>query len=680
MEKSFRLGIDTGGTFTDVALLDENKNEIYITKVSSTPENPNQAVVRGMEKIIKEKNIDPTQVRFFIHGTTVATNALLEKKGASSALITTRGFADVLHIGRQERPNIYDNKVRRPNPLIPRYLRFEVEERLDHKGHVLSELKEKEVEKIASKLTAEGVKSVAVCLLHSYKNPVHEKKIKEIMEGRNFYITLSSDILPEFREYERMSTTVINAYVMPIMNRYIEILESELKKYHLKSHLYIMQSNGGVITAQDAREVSARTVLSGPAGGTLGSSYTSHLLDRPNVLSLDMGGTSADISLIYNGKPEFTTQSIIGGYPINLPMIQINTIGAGGGSIAWLDAGGALRVGPESAGAEPGPVCYNRGGVEPTVTDANMLLGRLSPEYILGGEMRVVYEKAIDVIKEKVATPLNLSIYEAAEGIIKVINANMIRGIRVVSIEKGYDPREFSLIAFGGAGPLQAAELAKEMDINEVIIPLYPGISSAIGMLTADVRHDYVQTKVKPLATITVEEIEEIFSHMMEEAYQNLRKDGFTEENLEFRPFVDLRYSKQAYELTIPVNDRKITSSTLDKLTANFHSTHHKTYGYHREGHDEVELVNVRLISTGLLPRLKLSRGKVEERKVCRSSIKREVYFSGGFQTTSIFQRNELENGHVVEGPAVIEQLDTTTLILPGQKGIIDEFSNIIIA
>ena len=491
----YRLGVDTGGTFTDLCVFEETSGDVKITKVPSTPANPALAVINGIRKLIEREGILPEELCFLIHGTTVATNALLEHKGARTALLTTEGFEDVLHIGRQNRPKLYDFRASRPAPVVPRHLRFGVPERVLHTGEVFRVLDEAKVREIVEEIREQGIRSIAVSLIHSYANPIHERKIESIVSEifPEAHVTVSAEVLPEFREYERTSTVCINAYVMPKVNDYVADLERQMKDMGIASDLYIMQSNGGVITARTARRMSARTVLSGPAGGALTGVFLSRAIERPNVITIDMGGTSSDICLIEGGTPRLTTESEIGGYPIKLPMIDINTIGAGGGSVARIDAGGALQVGPESAGADPGPVCYGRGGTEPTVTDANLVLGRLNPAGLLGGEMPLQLDKAIEVLEEKIARPLGLDVYRAAEGIISVVNANMIRGIRRVSVERGYDPREFVLVPFGGAGPMHGVELAQALNMKEIAVPAHPGISSAVGMLSADVRHDYVQ-------------------------------------------------------------------------------------------------------------------------------------------------------------------------------------------
>lgn len=676
----FRLGVDTGGTFTDIGLINEETGAVAVTKVPSTPDNPSRAVVNGVVDIIAKEEISPQDINFFIHGTTVATNALLELKGAKTALITTEGFKDVLHIGRQTRPSLYDFYAHRAKPIIPRHLRYEVPERILFTGEVLRELDEDAVREIAKDMKTKNVQAVAVCLLHSYANPIHEQKIKEILseELPELIISVSSEILPEFREYERMSTVCINAYVMPKVNKYVADLAEQLHNLEVKSGLYIMQSNGGVITAETARESSARTVLSGPAGGALAGTFVCAQTNRDNLITVDMGGTSLDICLIADRQPKYTTESQIGGYPIKLPMIDIHTIGAGGGSIAWIDSGGALRVGPESAGAVPGPVCYCKGGEEPTVTDANVVLGRLNPEYLLDGDFHLDVQKAYDVIENKIAKPLGISVIEAAAGIIKVVNANMVRGIRVVSVEKGYDPREFSLVAFGGAGPVHGVEMAEELGMPEVIIPKNPGINSALGMLVADVRHDYVRTYVNNIDEISVEGLTGIFMEMEKQGNEQLTQEGFTSSDMVFLRSADMRYRGQAYEISIPITGGTLTAQDIQWAKENFNQEHEKAYGYQRE-HEIIEVVNMRLVALGKLPQMRLVKGNEGNLGILEPVDYRNVYYYDSFLRTPVYNRKTFSAGTVLTGPAIVEQLDSTTVIFPDQVATVDDFDNILI-
>ena len=676
----FRLGVDTGGTFTDIAVVNEANSQISITKVPSTPDNPSRAIIEGVTKIMSLEEIKAEDITFFIHGTTVATNALLELKGAKTALITTEGFRDVLQIGRQTRPSLYDFYAHRPQAIVPRNLRYEVSERILYTGEVMTPLDIDAVKMIVQDMKKNKVEAVCVCLLHSYANANHERKIKEIVvaEYPGIFVTLSSEILPEFREYERMSTVCINGYVMPKVNKYIAELTNKLKEINLKSGLYIMQSNGGVITAEIARESSARTILSGPAGGALAGGFICEQTGHSSIITVDMGGTSLDICLIADKKPRYTTESQIGGYPIKLPMIDINTIGAGGGSIAWIDGGGALRVGPESAGADPGPACYCKGGIEPTVTDANIVLGRLNPEYLLSGEFDLDKSRAFDVIKEKIADPLKLSVVEAAAGIIKVVNANMVRGIRVVSVEKGYDPREFGLVPFGGAGPVHGVEIAEELGITEVIVPKNPGVTSAVGMLSADVRHDYVRTCILDSNEIETEKLQKIIDEIETTATKDLEEEGFKKEDMEFKRFFDMRYPGQAYEIQVNVCDGILTASDINDAKETFHNLHFKSYGYCRKD-QAVEMVNIRLTSLGKLPKMNMTKGKCDSTYVPEPSANREVYMRNSYESCNIYVREKLLAGAVITGPAIVEQLDSTTVIFPKQTAKVDAFGNIII-
>ena len=681
MSKSFRIAVDTGGTFTDLCVLEENSGSVFVTKVPSTPKNPALAVINGFTQIMDILKFKASETSFFIHGTTVATNALIEGKGAKIAFITTKGFEDVLYIGRQNRPDLYNHWIRKPKPMVSRQHCYGVDERILYTGAVLKAIEKDDVLKIIKNIKFEGIKSIAVSLLHSYANPSHENKLIEIInkEYPEAHVTLSSKVLPEFREYERGSTICINAYVMPKINDYVAFLEDKLNEAGLSSDLYIMQSNGGVITAETARKVSARTVLSGPAGGALtGAILAKNSSQKGNVITIDIGGTSSDISLIEDSTPTLTMESSIEGYPIKLPMIDINTIGAGGGSIAWIDSGGALQVGPESAGAVPGPVCYGNGGKLPTVTDANVILGRINPEYLLDGAMKIYLDDAIKVMEEEVAKPLGISVLEAAEGIIKIVNANMIRGIRRVSVEKGFDPREFDLAPFGGAGPLHGLEIAEALNINRVVIPDHPGIGSAFGMLFADVRHDFVKTHIRLINEVDHETIESFFNAMENDAVSQLSYEGFSEENIVLTRRVDVRYYHQAYELTVPIKNLTFNDSTIQELIQEFNQLHNRNYGYSREN-EPIEIVNLRLVALGKLPSMHLKPTE-KPNKVTARKHSRSVYFDSKAFETPIYHRDSLSFGEIIEGPAVIEQLDSTIIVTPKFNASLDSYNNLILS
>ncbi len=680
LHPSYRLGVDTGGTFTDLCVYDESEHKITVAKVPSTPADPSQAVISGLQNLIKNRSVSPHLISFLIHGTTVATNALLEGKGAPTALITTEGFEDVILIGRQSRPKLYDFWAQRPTPIVPRSLCYGAQERILYTGEILRPLDKSQIEAIVADIKMKGVASIAVCLINSYTNPAHENQIKSIIAAvyPEAFVTVSAEVLPEFREYERISTICINAYVMPKVNAYIGHLEQKLTELNISSDLYIMQSNGGTITAQSARRSSARTALSGPAGGALTGVYLSDRLNEPDVITIDMGGTSSDICLIDKGQPRLTTEADIEGYPIKLPMIDINTIGAGGGSIAWIDDGGALRVGPQSAGADPGPVCYGRGGKEPTVTDANAILGRINPAYLLGGEMAMYLDQAKEVMALKIAEPLGISLAQAAAGIISVVNANMIRGIRRVSVERGYDPRDFVLVAFGGAGPLHGVELAKALNMTRIIVPVHPGIASAFGMLSADVRHDYVRTMIQRLDQIELPGLQALYIEMENQGASQLSKEGFLKSQIELLRRADMRYVGQSYELTIDLDGESMDEAVRKDLENRFHQIHAKAYGYARQG-EQIELVNLRLIALGKLPQSDLVESWPQTDAPPKPIDWREVHFDGQNYRTPIYQRDQIGQGHVLAGPTIIEQLDSTTVIPPGYRGSIEAFGNMLI-
>lgn len=676
---NYRIGVDTGGTFTDVVLLEEQSERIHITKTHSTPNNAALAVINGILKIFEIAGLSPEKLDFLVHGTTVATNALLEYKGVETALLLTEGFKDVLSIARQTRPKLYDWTVKRPDPFIPRQLRYEIPERITFQGEIRRKLNEDRVRQISHEIQLKNIKNVAVCFLHSYANPIHEQKVKEIFQKEypEIKICLSSDILKEIREYERMSTTVINAYVMPIIENYLAYLLENLNQLGINVELNIMQSNGGIMTAQTASEKSINTILSGPAGGVIGCLTTAQQAGVENAITIDMGGTSFDISMIHQGEIKYIVESELAGHPIKSPMIDIHTIGAGGGSIAWIDHGGALRVGPHSAGSDPGPVCYGKGGDSPTVTDANLVLGRLNAKYYLGGEVSVDFDAAKYAIERSIANPLGLSVEEAAAGIIKVVNASMMRGIRRISVEKGHDAREFCLICFGGTGALHAADLALDLDITEVIVPLHPGVHSALGLLTADFRYDYSTTYLTKLDSPNIESLNSAFEGLEAEAYQQMEKEGISKKTLILTRTADMRYCGQAYELNVPVPRGELGNDGISLIKNNFNQKHHKLYGYARDS-EPMELVYLRLSATAVLakpmfPSSEIKNGNAEQ------AIKehRSVYFEGGYQVTNIYDRSLLNAGNQFSGPAIIEQQDSTILVHPGQTATIDQYQNI---
>ncbi|MFO8060399.1 MAG: hydantoinase/oxoprolinase family protein, partial [Bacillota bacterium] len=553
------IGVDIGGTFTDFAVV--TGSNLFFTKVPSTPADPGQAVIDGLMRIRDTLGIDPGDITRLVQGTTVSTNALLEAKGAPTGLITNRGFEDILEIGRQNRSSlpgdfpIYNFNLQRPRPLVSRRHRLGVRGRISYNGGEIEPLSVEDVAEACAILRKEGIGSVAVCLLGSYLDPSHERRVKEVLQSHHpdAEITLSSEVLPEFREYERTSTTVISAYLKPVMKRYLDRLERRLREFGVRAPLEIMQSNGGITTASDAGERAVYTLLSGPAGGVQGARYLTGEEGGTggNLLTLDIGGTSTDLSLVAGGSPAFTSEARVGGYPVRTPMIEINTVGRGGGSIVRLDPAGGLQIGPDSAGADPGPIAYGRGGTEPTLTDAHLILGHLDPAARLGDEIRLDRNRARAAFEERIAGPMGITAEEAAQGAIDIAISEIRRAAGVISIEKGHDPRDFTLVAFGGAGPLYALRLAQEMDIPRVVIPNGPGVLSALGLLTVDVRHDFVRSEITPLEEADPSRLEQLLSEMTRQGNGELERAGFSPDDITFEVNLDLRYLGQAYELQI---------------------------------------------------------------------------------------------------------------------------------
>ena len=676
------MGVDVGGTFTDLSLYDVATGRLEFAKTPSTPANQAVGVAEGVRELVLRLGIPPREIEFFIHGTTVATNTLLERSGARTALIVTAGFRDVLQIGRQERPHLYDWRVRRPEPLVPRHLRFEVRERALHTGEVLTPLDLEDLESVVDRLRDADVEAVAVCLLHSYANPAHEQAVGEAVRKALPHLTLalSHEILPEFKEFERMSTTTINAYVAPVIERYLRGLERAIEEVGVDSDVYVMQSNGGTTSAAAAIEKPVHTILSGPAAGVIGSVALAGQAGEPNTISVDMGGTSFDVCLSYQGEVRRTQEGEIDRLPVKVPMVDMHSLGAGGGSIAWIDPGGALRVGPQSAGADPGPACYDNGGTEPTVTDANLVLGRLSPGGILGGRLSLDLELAREAVRSRVAAPLGLGVEEAAEGIIRVINAGMIKGVRVVSVSKGYDPRDFALIAFGGAGPLHASELAAELDIPRVLVPIAPGVTSALGLLMADLRHDYVRTTLSRGDEVDPGRLHGLYKEMEAEAIAQMRREGVDGDGVSLVRLADIRYLGQGYELEVPVAAGRLTGAQVDEAFQRFHDAHKRLYGY-ASPDNPTQLVNLRLTALTSLARPTLAPadldGASDPARAQRE--RREVFFENEPLDTWVYDRSDLKPGDTIAGPAVVEQLDSTTVVWPGQTAAVDAYGNLIL-
>ncbi len=682
-----RIGIDVGGTFTDIVLIDDKGKKIHYTKVLTVPNNPAQGVLNGIDKILRLANASMADLDYMVHGhgTTIGTNALIERKGAKTGLITTAGFRDVLEIARIERPDegLYDLTVDLPEPLVPRYLRVEVEERVGAHGEVVCPLDEASVARAVNYLREQHAETIAVCLLFSFLNPKHERRVKEICREiyPEAFVSISSEICPEFREFERSSTTVVNAYLQPIVERYIGNLVAMLREKYGEVEVRIMQASGGAMSAATARDHAVNIVNSGPAGGAVAGAFIGKLLGDQQLMTVDMGGTSFDIGLIVDGVPRVSSEGKFEGYPVKIPAVDVHAIGAGGGSIAWVDKGGALNVGPQSAAADPGPACYGLGGELPVVTDANLVLGRLNADYFLGGEMKLYPEKAHASIEKHIARPLKMSVEDAAFGIIRVVNANMVKGMAGSSIEKGFDPREFTLVAFGGAGPLHACELAKDLGMRKVVIPLYPGALSAFGLVTSDIRHDYVQTIAKPAVSVEPGDLARAYASMEEKARAQLRDEKIPESEIEIQWTADLRYAGQAYELNVSVpRNGRLTRKDIDATVARFHALHQKVYEY-SSADEPVDVINVRLIGSGQVSDVKLprrKRGVASPRGALKG--KRPVYYAGrGFVNVPVYERDLLQPGNVVKGPCMIEEIISSTVVIPGAAANVDTWGNVII-
>lgn len=681
---SYRIGVDVGGTFTDVCMFDQEKGDAMIYKLPSTPWDPSEAIAKGIQETMDKNQVSPQAVAYLAHGTTVATNATLERKGSKTGIITTKGFRDLIELARQTRASLYDTQVEKPIPIIFRRMRKEVDERIAYDGSVFRPLNVQEVERIVDELKAEGVVSYAVCLLHSYINPDHERVIKEIIQNRHpeAYISISSEVLPEIREYERMTTTALNSYIGPIVGKYANLFKKRVKDMGMNLIPYINQSNGGLMSIEMTFNNPIRTALSGPAAGVTGATYITKLAGLDRIITFDMGGTSTDVCLVENNSPKLTTSKAIADFPVKVPMTDVIAVGAGGGSIAWLDNGGMLKVGPESAGAYPGPVAYGRGGEVPTVTDANVVLHRLNPKTILGGKMQIDESAAFRTIEEKLAKPMGLSVVDVAEGIIKVVNSNMERAIRLVSVERGFDPREFVMVAFGGAGPLHAARIAENLDINRVMIPSNPGILCAIGLLASDIRSDYVKTGICDFTLDNAVKMNTNFQALVDEGDGWLDAEKIPQYQKQLIKHADMRYFGQNFELTIPIAFEEIRGDNIDKIKALFHDTHKREYGYCNEK-ASIQIVNYRVTALGKVSTIKLREHEIEGLSAEQAIINvRAVFFeeSRGYTMTNIYHRDALKAGNMLSGPAIIEQMDTTIVIPPGHTARVDSYLNILIS
>ena len=677
----YAVAIDVGGTFTDIVLLNLSSGECHLLKTPSTPDDPSRGFVSGLSRVLQANGVAYSQVRRIFHGTTIATNAILEGKGTPVGVLVSEGFKYVLEIGRHNMARLANPHVWvKPERPVPPERVFEMPERTAFDGTVITPLDEDAVRSAAAYFRAEGIDSIAVSLLHSYANPAHERRTRELVleEFSNAHLSLSSEVLPVFREYERTITTVLNAYVMPRVSYYIENLDRDLRDLGVEAPLLIMKSNGGVIGAETATRQPVYTALSGPAAGVMAAVDVARNTGVENCISFDMGGTSTDVSLVNRRTPTITLKGELGDWPVQLPMLDIATIGAGGGSIASLTAAGNLTVGPRSAGAVPGPVCYGQGGTEPTVTDANLVLGRID-DSIAGGALTLDTAAAKAAIQEKVASPLGLDLYRAAHGILQIVNNNMMGAIRNVSVERGHDPRKFALVAFGGAGPMHSISVARLLDMPTVIAPPSPGVGSAYGLLVADFKNDYARTSIQKPSDYDLGSIERIYRELETEATHWFDAEQVPQDRRELVRSADLRYAHQGAEVTVEFGASPVDLAGLEAMIQEFHQEHHRLFGFSLE--QPVEIVTLRTTALGHLEPARMAQLSDDLGSPSRALLgQRQVYFeeSGGFVPCDIYHRARLAPDSNIEGPAILENVDSTVVIDPGWLARIDYYGNCI--
>ena len=681
---SWFVGVDVGGTFTDFFAIKVLTGEIKYFKRPSTPANPGQAVVDGLREMCRALTIDPAEIKRLCHGTTVATNSLIQRSGGKVALITTEGFRDLLEIGRQTRPHMYSLQEDQPEPIVPRSRRFEAQERVNSTGEIIKPLDELELEKVFDAIEECGAGSVAVCCLFSFLNKENEFRIEELFKQRfpTLPISLSSRVRPEFREYERCSTTVLNAYLQPVMGNYLIHLEKEMEDYIPEAPLRIYQSSGGLMSIETSKSFPIRTALSGPAAGAVGAVHSAYKSSRPNIATLDMGGTSADVALVKNYELGLSSDRDVAGFPVKLPMVDIHTVGAGGGSIAWLDRDGLMKVGPLSAGANPGPACYGLGGTKPTVTDANLVLGRLSSGGLIGGAMELDVDAARKAIQD-IADKIKLTLEKTALGIIGIVVANMVRAVRAISVERGHDPREYALMPFGGAGPLHGSEVARAMEIKEIIIPVAPGILCAQGLITSDLKEDFIRSGRFKIDKNWPSQIKKVIADLSQEAKTWLRNEKIPATNQQFTVILDARYVGQNFELQIEFKEHNHSiipvPTKIEQVISQFNLAHKQFYGFSNQ-EEQIEVVNVRLTAKGHLDLVSLTPSEERTSIDCMPLGIRSVWFD---QTkpvkTPVYDRTNMGIGTKLSGPAIIEQFDSTTVMFPGDELHVDTSLNLII-
>ncbi|MFS0602274.1 hydantoinase/oxoprolinase family protein [Peribacillus frigoritolerans] len=675
-----RIATDIGGTFTDLVYVDDNGKFGYAKSHTTPPQFEN-----GVIDVIKQSGVSIDGIDMFIHGSTVVINALTERKGVKVGLLTTKGTKDVLEIARGNRPDLYNFKYKKPEAFVERHLRLEVTERLDYKGKVVTSLVQEDIEKAIEYFKEEQVEAIAICFLHSYLNPAHELKALKIVEDLwpEVSVSVSSDITKEWREYERTNTTVLNAYVKPTANSYIDNLSNKLSDFNIKENRYIMQSNGGVTTFENAKNIPINMVESGPVAGIFGAAILGKTIGEENIIAFDIGGTTAKCSLISDGEVKVSTNYYIeksektAGYPIKVPVVDIVEIGNGGGSIAWIDEIGSLKVGPQSAGSLPGPVAYGQGGTLPTTTDANLFVGRLSGKNF---DYEVDMERVKAAIDENVAKPFQTSTEEGALGIIDIANSNMLNALKLISVRKGYDPQDFTLLAFGGGGPMHAAELARDLGVKKVVIPLASSVFSAWGMLMTDLRHDYIHTYIKLLNTLDLMEMNLKWEDMEFNSKRQFAKENVDDGKIVFSRFADLRYIGQEHTVKVPVPNGEWNDQVKADIISRFHQMHEQVYSFNLP-ESAIEIVNLHLTSFGIVDKPVISEMKESESAVEDAKIEeRNVFFNQtGWCLTPVYERTKLARGHELIGPAIVEEQSASTVIMEGQKLSVDAFGNLII-
>lgn len=676
---AWMIGVDVGGTFTDFFAFDDETDRVVLHKVSSTPSNPARAILDGLGELSRLHGVDISAMSRLSHGTTIATNALIQRRGGRVALVVTEGFRDLVEIGRQIRPRVFDLQADYPAPLVPRELRLEAPERVTADGSVLRALAPEAVARLVDEIAAAKPDACAVCLLFSFINPRHERELRDALASAfpGLYLSISSEVQPEFREYERLSTTVLNAYLQPVLDRYLGDLASGVASAAPRAALGINQSSGGLMSVERARRFPIRTALSGPAAGAVGAIHMARLSGIPDVIGLDMGGTSADVCLVRNYEAGTTFDKWIEGYPARLPAVDINAVGAGGGSIGWFDRDGLLKVGPHSAGAVPGPACYGRGGKEATVSDANLVLGRLSPRGLLGGGMALDAGLAREAIRP-LAERLGFTIERTAHGMLGIVVANMVRAIRAVSVERGHDPRGFVLLPFGGAGPLHATDVARSLGIRRCLVPFAPGILCAQGLIVSNLRETFVRTAVMPVEQARMGDVATRVGELLADAKAWFEAEKVASADRRYDIVLDARYVGQNFELPIALGHADPMPDAA-AIRAAFFAEHERAYGFHNPA-DPVEVVNFRLVAVGRLSQPASRPAPAGPAQLPPPTERRPVWFEAGASVdTPVYDRARLAPGHVVAGPAVIEQLDATILLFPGDRGTVDAHLNLIV-